>query len=175
MGIEGRTHRGIKDFLYRYRKTLILIIIVVTITVISNVAIAVWLYQSHDITIPTVGTIHLTGVEAYGGDIKLVDGVDSIDWGSIYAGSPKNVSFYLRSLSNIPITLAFSADHWEPEGLESFALISWNYTGTQISPREEISVRIDFDSVLSNDFIDFLLANHDIAFRFNLNIRAVET
>jgi hypothetical protein len=162
-------------FLYKSRKTILLILVVAAITLISSALIAIWLSKSYNLAIPTVGTIYVTGFVAYGGDINSTHGVLSIDLGEIYVGSSKNVSFYLRSVSNVPTTLALSVDNWEPESLEPFIPVSWNYSGKQIAPNEEIPIRIDINTVASADFVDYLIANHVDSFSFSPNIQPMES
>lgn len=162
-------------FLHKSRRTLLLIVIVAAVTLFSNALIAVWLSNSYDLTVPSLGTIYVTGVEAYGGDINTTNGAISVDLGEIQVGIPKNVSFYLRSISNVPTTLNFSINNWEPESLDRFMLISWNYSGNQIAPNEEIPIRIDLITVASADFVDYLITNNVTFFSFSLSIQAVKS
>ena len=120
-----------------------------------------------------MGTITVEGVEAYGGDLISSDSALTVDWGRLYVGSSKNVSFYLRSVSNVPITLTLNLDEWMPENIEPFIHVSWNYTGTQMAPAEEIFVRIDLNTSSSADFIDYLVNNQVTSFSFGLNIKAL--
>ena len=61
-----------------------------------------------------------------------------------------------------------------PENIEPFIHVSWNYTGTQMAPAEEIFVRIDLNTSSSADFIDYLVNNQVTSFSFGLNIKAEE-
>ena len=117
----------------------------------------------------------MTGVEAYGGDINSANGSLIVDWGVIQVGSSNSVSFYLRSVSSVPVTIALSADNWVPQSIESFMPVSWNYTGNQIAPGEEISVRIDLKTTTTSAFVDYLVSNKVTSFSFSLNIRSVQS
>jgi hypothetical protein len=151
----------------------LLIIAVASITLILNVLIAVWLSNTDNLTIPSVGTIYVTGVEVYGGDTKSTNGIASIDWGTFYLTESKSASLYLRSVSNIPVKLAFNVTNWSPEGLAPYMTLSWNYTGTQIAPREEIPLSFTLSLSPTKDFINYLVTNNVTSFNFDLHIYAL--
>jgi hypothetical protein len=161
--------------IWQSRKTLLLIVVVAAITLTSSALIAIWLSHSYDLHLPTIGTLHLVGVEAYGGDINSTSGDIIIDLGEIQVGTPRNVSFLLRSLSNMQTTLVLSVNNWQPQGLEPFMSISWNYTGDPISSNEEIPVRIDIDTEASIEFADYLITNNVESFGFSLTIQAQDS
>jgi hypothetical protein len=170
----ARVFNGSNHFLYRSLKILLLIIIVVTITVALHVLIAVLLRRSLGVTVPSVGTIHLTGVEVYGGDIRLVDGVASIDWGTVQFGDSRNVSFYLRSTSNEQTRLAFNVTDWSPEEIKNYVKLSWNYSGTQLAPKQEILVIFTLSTVDTRIFADYLVSNNVTSYNFKINIHPTE-
>jgi hypothetical protein len=172
LNAKGRSIGGIKDFLSLSRRTLILIIIVAAI---FNTLIAVWLSRSHNLTVPSIGTIYVTGVEAYGGDITSTNGAMTVDWGENGVGSSNSVSFFLRSASNVPIAIALSIENWEPQSIEPFMLVEWNYTGAQLAPKEEISIRFDLKTSSSYDFADYLITNNITSFSFSLHVSAVKS
>jgi hypothetical protein len=149
-------------------------IAVVAITVIFHALIASWLSKSYNLKIPSMGTIYVTGVEAYGGDINSTNGSLTVDWGVIQVGSSNSVSFYLRSVSNVPVILALSPDNWVPRSIEPFMPVSWNYTGNQIAPGEEISIRIDLKTTTTSAFVDYIVSNKVTFFSFSLNICSVQ-
>jgi hypothetical protein len=161
-------------FLRPSRKTILLIAIVAVITLISSASIAIWLSHSYHIHLPTVGTISLIGLEVYGGDIQSTNGNFSLDIGEIRMGTPKNVSFLLRNKSNTVTTLSITLNNWIPESLQSFMIISWNYTGEKIAPNEEIPIRIDITTETSLEFVDYIVTNDVKSFSLSLTIQAVE-
>ena len=171
-----RTLAELKSYLYRSRKTLLLIIVVVTITTISNALIANWLSRSYSdgVAIPSLGTVYVTGVEAYGGDIKTVDGVATIDWGAIQWGDSKKISFCLRSISNVQTRLAFNTTDWNPKGIENYVTLSWNYNGTQLEPKQEILVSFTLSAPDTRNFADYLVANRITSYNFTIYIYPME-
>jgi len=124
-------------FFWRSRRIILLIVFVAVVTLIANVLIALWLSRSYELAVPSVGTIYVTGVEAYGGDLKLVNGAVSIDWGTLKWGDSRSVSFYLRSTSSVPARLALNVTDWNPERMKDYATVSWNYNGTQLAPQQK--------------------------------------
>jgi hypothetical protein len=135
--------------------------------------IAVWLSKIDNLTVPSIGTIYVTGVEVYGGDIKSTSGTASIDFGTFYLTETRNASFYLRSVSNIPVKLAFNVTNWSPEGLAPYMTLAWNYTGTQIAPREEIPLTFTLSLSSSGDLVNYLITNNVTSFNFDLHIYAL--
>ena len=166
----GDMFRGFLLFLSRSRRIVLLIIIVAALTITSNVLIAVWLSRSYGLAVPSVGTIYVTNVEAFGGDIKLVNGVPSIDWGDVEIGDSRKVSFYLRSTSNVPTRLALSAASWSPEGMKNYMTLSWNYNGTQLLPKEEILVNLTLSAADTKDFANYLVENKVKSYNFTMCI-----
>jgi hypothetical protein len=161
------------SFLRHSRRTLFLIIVVASITTIINTLVAVWLSHSGILTIPGIGTIRVTGMEAYGGDLNSTGETISLDWGMFHLPDSKNASFYLRSISNIPLKLAFNVTNWSPEGLSLYMTLSWNYTGAQIAPNEEIQVTFNLSLSSSIDLINYLIANNVTSFNFDIYIYAL--
>jgi hypothetical protein len=152
-------------FLYRSRKTLFLLIGVVSIPIVLNII--------------DVGTIYITGVETYGSDIKFTSEMKftgatlTLDWGTVYLTDSKNVSFYLKSTHKTPITLSFNVTKMSPEGLRPYMNLSWNYSGTQIAPNDEIAVTFNLRFSPSIDLRNYLFTNNVTSFNFEISIYAL--
>ena len=153
------------------QKPLALAFTLVLVCLISAALITIAVSTSMDAIIQNSGRITLVGLEAYGGDISSAN---SIALGEILLGSSKDVSFYLRSVSNVPTILEFSVTNWKPDGLKQFFLISWNYNGKVVAPNEELFVRITLNAVPSPEFVDYLISSQTASFSFDLSIYAVE-
>jgi hypothetical protein len=87
------------------KNMLLKIAFIASIAMICNVAAIVWLNSSQYLHLPSTGTIRSLGVEAFGGDVEFRDGIVYIDWGAIYPGVSKTNSFYLRSTSDMDVTV----------------------------------------------------------------------
>jgi hypothetical protein len=166
-----------KERFSSFKKPSSMLMAFLAVIFVSSALIVIVASKSIDASIQNSGKITLVGLEAHGGDIDSSNGMFSVDLGKIYVGVSSNVSFYLRSISNLPTTIVFTIENWQPENVESFLLVSWNYSGQQIAPNEEISVRINLKIVDSGKFFDYLLSNQisSLSFSFGLEIQAVES
>lgn len=61
--------------------------------------------------------------------------VDEIDWGMIEPNETKATLLYIRSRSNVNITLSLTTQNWSPENASLFITLSWNYTDTPLAPK----------------------------------------
>jgi len=143
-----------------------------------------WLSSYHNLRFPSLGTIRVIGVEAYGGNLTIVqDGKRYIDWGTIYPGSLINRSFYVKSKSNMPVTLKLSISNInfknskgenvsETLSLKDPLSLTWNYNNTLLKPNEEIYVTLTLKASSEIIFIDYLVANNVTDFIFDMVITA---
>jgi len=134
---------------------------------------------------PSLGTIKVIGVEAYGENITIAqDGKQYIDWGTVYPGSAVNCSFYIKSKSNMLITLNLSISNItfknskgenvsEILSVKNSLNLAWNYNDTLLKPNEEIYVTLTLKASSEPIFIDYLVANDVKEFTFDIVIMAV--
>ena len=169
------------NFLYSSRKTVLLVTAVFVVTLAFSFLIASWFIGSdytpsgdYDRSVPTTGTISVQGLEIYGGDIKYNPSSDTVyvDWGELGLGAYKNATFYVKSSSNVNVTLELNVTNWEPPGIDEYIHIFWDYDGTLLSPTEELRVTLTLEVASSGDFIDFLVANEVTAFGFDITVYA---
>ena len=176
---------GVAHFLYRSRKMVLLVVAVAALTLIFSFLIAPWFNngngngkdesadENNDRTISTVGTLHVEGLEIYGGDVTVQSGKVYIDWGELGLGETKNATFYVLSNSNVNVTLGLNVTDWTPVGLENYLSIYWDYNGTVLTPKHEaLPVTASLNVPASNDFIKFLVDNSVTTFGFNITIYA---
>jgi len=131
---------------------------------------------ANDQTVPTTGTLYVSGLEIYGGDIKSDSGNGSIDWGELSLGDSKNASFYVQSTSDIDVELGLNVTNWTPPGIEDYITISWDYNGTLLGPSSEaLLVTVSLDVSSSGDFIDFIVANEVTSFGFDITVYASDS
>lgn len=149
-------------------------------TLILSTAISMWLEKAQDLRVPTIATIKTSGVEAYW-NRELTNRTESIDWGTIWLGASQNVSIYVRSISNIEITLDLAIENLtfsdsnenivaEPENMASYVNLTWNYNETKISPGETLQLTLTLSVGHSADFTEFLIANGVEKFSFDIYI-----
>lgn len=155
------------------KKNLLAILTVVAITLLISSAISIWISNVSNIEIPTMGTVKTIGVEAYW-DENLENKTNAVDWGIIWPGSTKNVTFYLQSKSNVKIKLLLNTTNWNPPNISQYMNLSWNYNGTPIHPSEVVRVTINLSTHSSSSFIKYLIINDMKDFNFDLVIYATE-
>jgi hypothetical protein len=128
-----------------------------------------------DPTVPAIGGVRVEGLEIYGGDIKYNAANYSfyVDWGELTIGSYENVSFYVKSTSNVDVTIAMNVTNWQPYGIDDYITVSWDYNGTLLSPSRELFVTLTLEVASSGAFIDFLLENAFTSFSFDITVYAV--
>ena len=153
------------------------------LTLVFSYLIAPWFNNGseapngpEDRTIPTTGTITVQGLEIYGGDIQSeASGNVIIDWGELTLGSSKNASFYVKSTSNVDVTLGLNVTNWEPPGIDNFLTISWDYNGTLLKTGPDqtpLLITVNLKVASGGDFIDFLVENSVSSFGFDMTIYA---
>jgi len=173
------------QFLRRSKKTILLIIIVFLLTLTISTLASIWLSSSHNLRFPSLGTIQVIGVEAYGGNITIVqDGKQYIDWGTIYPGSIINRSFYVKSKSNMPVAINLSISNikfknskeenvTEALPIEKPLILTWNYNNTLLNPMETIYITLTLKASSDANFLDYLIANGVKEFGFDIIITAL--
>ncbi|NWG10442.1 hypothetical protein HXY33_01635 [Candidatus Bathyarchaeota archaeon] len=153
-----------------FKKTILLIVVVAVASILLTTFVAVLLSRTQNLTIPSVGTIYVVGVEIYGGDMKTTDGQQYIDWGTIRPGVSINRSFYIRSNSTVDIKLNLSDMNWNPHGLSGNITLSWDYNGTTISSDEAIYVTLTLSASTDDAFVSYLMSNDIQEFSFDIHI-----
>jgi hypothetical protein len=173
---------SVTEFLRRSKKTILLIVVVAGIAILLTTTIAILLSGIDELSFPSVGTIHVVGVEVYGGNITLINGTQSIDWGTIYLGTLTNRSFYVHSKSNMDIVLNLTITDWtflDPEGksvtgpTNNYMNVTWDYAGTPISPDGEVYATLTLWASDESSFIDYLVGNNVKGFSFDIHISPV--
>jgi hypothetical protein len=165
------------DFLRKFprpsKKTVLLIFVVAAVTLLLSAAISIWLSQVTKLRVPSVGNVITIDLEAYW-DKNCENETKQVDWGIIWPGSSKNVTFYLRSISNVNTRLNFNTTNWDPADISDYINLSWNYDGTPINPQEVVQVTLILSASSSYSFMEYLVTNNIIEFSFDINIDASE-
>lgn len=177
---------SIANFLKGVKKIILLIIIVSATTVAVTTIVSMWLSRYHNLRFPSLGTIHVVGVEVHGGDInKTQEGIPFIDWGTVYPGTTTNHSFYINNTGNTPVTLSLKisnltfqdAENRNVTGnlpIENPLNLTWNYDNTLLEQKEEIYVTLTLTASSSLDFLDYLIAYDVSKFSFDIVITPLE-
>jgi len=149
------------------------------VTFIFSFLIASWFSNSafepngdENRTLPTTGTIHVRGLEIYGGNVTSESGRVYVNWGELTLGASENASFYVKSNSNVDVKLGLNVTNWTPPGIDKYLTISWDYNGTVLAPTQTILVTVNLEVASDGDFIDFLVENSVTSFGFDMTVYA---
>jgi len=155
------------------KKTVLLILLTIIVTIAASTLVSIWLNRFDNLSIPSLGTLQTIGLEAYW-DESLQNKAETIDWGTMYVGSRKNVTLYLQSTSNIETTFYLNTTNWIPTNISKYMSLSWNYDGSKINPGDIIQVTITLSTSTSESFINYLITNDVRQFSFDITIGSYE-
>jgi len=164
------------NFTRSIKKTVLLILTVMIMTLLFSSIISIWLSKVIHLEVPSLGTIKTIGVEAYV-DEKLENKIEKFDWDVIWLGSSKNITLYVKSISNMKTVLQLNATNWNPKNITEYLYLSWNYNGTPIDPGKVIKITITLSSpsLMSFDRArEYLIVNKVKEFNFDIIIYARE-
>ena len=118
-----------------------LVAVVVISAVIGALAGSLVTYGllSGAVRVPSRAQVKSVGVDAFT-DAECTMQLTMIDWGFLEPGQTKNCSAYLRSTSNVAITVWMTTEDWNPLNATSFIGCIWDAEGRQISADEVIAV-----------------------------------
>lgn len=165
----------------------ILVLAVVVATLIISATVSVFLERLGGVHIPSIGTLRIIGLEAFGGDLKTGDNGDYLDWGTVPTGGPANRSFSIRSKISVETTLDFVTGNWTffefdqvnvtervlnniNGTLESYMNVTWDADGKLIEPGGSINVTLTMHVSDEYYFVNALFSNEVQGFSFDINI-----
>ena len=157
-------------FLSCSKKALLLIMIVAILSVTVTTAISILLSKTSNFTLPSLGTVKTIGVEVYW-DQNLENRTETIDWDEVWVGTSKNVTVYIRSISNHQVILNLDATDWNPTSVSDYMNLSWDYNGVLLDPGETIQVTLTLSIPSSYSFVEYLV-DKDVQ-NFNVDIHII--
>lgn len=171
----------ITHLIRRHWKTILLCTFISLATLVLSTIISIWLNRFHNLRMASFGTIRAIGVEVYGGDLNETQ----INWGIVYPGILTNRSFYIKSKSNIPVTLIIKQSNVtllnsDGENVTSYLplpttealYLTWNYSGIVLNPEQVIHIIFTLSVSDSPNFLEFLVHNNIVEFSFDICIEA---
>jgi len=122
-------------------KELRLVAVVVFSAVIGALAGSLVTYGllSGAVRVPSRAQVKSVGVDAFK-DADCTLQLTMIDWGFLEQGQTKNYSAYLKSTSNVAITVSMITEDWNPLNATSLIGCIWDAESRQISADEVIAV-----------------------------------
>ena len=117
-----------------------LVAVVVLSAVIGALAGSLVTYGllSGAVRVPTRAQVKSVGVDVFS-DADCTVQLTMIDWGFLEPGQTKNCSAYLKSTSNVAITVSMVTEDWNPLNATSLIGCIWDAEGRQISADEVIA------------------------------------
>ncbi len=85
--------------------------------------------------IPAVGVVKAMGLQVYADEACSVP-LERIDWGLLMPGEAKVFRCFLKSISNVNISLALAVDNWQPSQAAEYIVLSWDCEGRVLQPSE---------------------------------------
>lgn len=140
-------------FSNRSKRTLLLVMIVAIASVTVSTTVAVLLSNRDNLTVPSFGTIKTIGVETYW-DPNRENKAELINWDEMLVGTSKDITVYIRSVSDQKVTLDLEATDWNPTKLADYTALSWDYNGASLDPRRNYPSDPDFHFLPQDLFPD---------------------
>jgi len=85
------------------------------------------------------GRLRVDRVGVYN-DMNCSAVIEYLDWGTLEAGSSRNVTVYIRNEGNHVTTLFLVADNWNPVNASDYLSLEWDYDGRMIDVMETVEV-----------------------------------
>ena len=113
-----------------------LVLVLLLIIVPAGYAFASLQFQA---TISTHGNIKAVGCAFYT-DSAGVNLTSQIDWGTLEPGQTENATLYMKSQSNVPVSVNMAVGNFNPANGASYLACTWNYGGGILSPGQLAAV-----------------------------------
>ena len=186
-GVLSQIRQLIASFLQSLRsskKTILLILTVAAITLVISTIFSILLTRIDNLHMPSLGNLRTQGVEAYW-DATLENETKTIDWGTLWLGSSKNATIYLRSTSTGQTPLYLETANLTfydtnqlamqpPTTISTQMHLSWNYNGSMVKSGNVIQVTLTLSTDYSQDFVSYLIENDVKSFSLDILIRTTE-
>jgi hypothetical protein len=180
---SGNAFRSFGCFLKTNYKTLALVVIVAVASVAVTTLISILLidYDS-EVYLPSLGTIKTIDVEVYW-DSAGENRRENLTWNEITIHkleqneaevNQANITVYIKSVSNLKVTLTMFPTDWNPTEISDYLTLSWDYDGTILKPSEIIPVTITLTASSSDEFINYLVENEVTRFDVDVHFVASE-
>lgn len=104
------------------------------LTVLLSLSVVISVYAVIHVTIPNRARVKGVGVSIWW-DHNCTNPVSAIDWGIIELNETKSTVLYVRSQSNVDITLSLTTENWNHTNASRYIDLSWNHTGTPLTPK----------------------------------------
>jgi hypothetical protein len=110
---------------------------------------------SGSVRVPSRAQVKCVGVDVFS-DANCTVRMTQIDWGFLDPGQTKNYSVYVKSQSNVDITLTMATEDWNPSNATAVVGVSWDCQGRQVSAGAAVLANLTLTmSQTTNGLSDF--------------------
>ncbi len=138
---------GLKSHILLKALPFLILILMFIVAIYSN---------SNSARLTNSATLYSIGVGAFS-DTACTQNLTELNWGTIYAGDNKTLSFFLRNEGNTNITLSFTYGNWTPAQAVDIFTLQWSYSGVVLGPNSVYGLSFTLCSVYKAqiDFTEF--------------------
>jgi hypothetical protein len=111
-------------------------------------------------TAPRVLGINSTGIivridAGLYSDINCTVPLESLEWGTLYAGGSKNQTVYLRNQGDTSFQLVLNMTNFDPTRISDYIRLTTDYKGQDIVPEEVLRLEIMLEAGQSSNSTSF--------------------
>jgi hypothetical protein len=99
------------------------------------------------VRVSNIAIIKTVGISFYA-DQALPVPLTQINWGALEPGQTENFTGYAKNTANVPVTLSWVTENWNPAAAQPGINVSWDYTNAPINPN--VAVKLVFSLRVSN-------------------------
>ncbi len=104
------------------------------------------------------------GLELYS-DSACIKKINSISWGSFFAGESINKTVYIKNAGTTAMTLSLAQTNWSPASIKNAFTCVWNRQNEKLEPNQIIQATLTLTSA----------ANFSAPTSFNVNVKITGT
>jgi hypothetical protein len=117
-------------------KKIWLVIIILAVLVPASYAVGAVQFQA---SVSTQGNIKSVGILFYGNSAGTTL-KSTIDWGTIEPGQTVNSTLYMKSTSNVPVSVSMAVGNFNPASGSGYLSCTWSYDSKSLNPGQLIAV-----------------------------------
>lgn len=151
------------------KKPLLLVVIVAVLTIVITSMVSILLINSGShLYLPSFATVKTVDVEVFW-DEHCENKTELVTWDELEVGKSVNKTVYVKSVSNVMITLNTHLTDWNPEEISKYLTFSTNYTNQNFSPNEVIPITLFLSAPSSDELVYYLIDNEIQTFDFAIH------
>jgi hypothetical protein len=113
----------------KFRRLWLVVVVLAVLVPCGFVATALQFQAS----VNTSGNIKAVGISVYSDSLGTVVAM-KVDWGMVAPGQTVTATLYLKSTSNVPVSVSFAVGNFVPASGQTYLACTWNYSGGVLNP-----------------------------------------